>query len=393
MKLSRRIKLARKNNLMKSTMKPFGVLLAATVLCTTLAKADDKPAPAGSGAATAPGAKLDDLFPDPVAIKGKGFEVKRSQFDEDMINVKAEILSQGQEIPQDRISVLKRRVLDNLILNQLLLAKATAADKAKGKEDAEKQLALVKKAEPNEEVLSRELRSRGLTLDKYHERLIEKFTIQSMIRAKVGITDAQVKKFYDDNPSKFEDPEMVRVSYILMNTLDPKTGKPVSDEVKKAKKNKMDDLLKRARAGDDFTKLAKEFSEDPSVKDNGGEIKFPRGSHQIPPEFEQSAFSLKTNQVSEVITMMNSYAIIKLSENIPARKVPLAEASKKIKDYLEQTEVEKMMPKYYEELKKEANVEILDKDLKAIEEMNIPPVDSTAGGASGTDNIGKSPVK
>jgi hypothetical protein len=217
-------------------------------------------------------------------------------------------------------------------------------------------------------------------------------TVQPMLRAKASITEAQIKKFYDDNPSKFEEPEMVRVSYILMSTADPKTGSPLSDERKKTKKTQIDDLLKRARAGDDFTKLAKEFSEDPSAKDNGGEIKIPRNNPRIPPEFEAAAFSLKTNQISDVITTMYGYCIIKLSENIAARKVSLTETSKRIEEYLAQAEVEKMMPKYYAELKKEANVEILDKDLKAIEAIPATdtPVRSTA---TGTESPVKSPVK
>jgi len=54
--------------------------------------------------------------------------------------------------------------------------------------------------------------------------------------------------------------------------------------------------LKRARAGEDFAKLAKEYSEDPGSKDKGGEYKFGRGQIGVP-EFEAAAFSLKTNQI------------------------------------------------------------------------------------------------
>ena len=83
----------------------------------------------------------------------------------------------------------------------------------------------------------------------------------------------------------------------------------------------MEGLLKRARAGEDFAKLAKEYSEDPGSKDKGGEYKFPRG--QMVPEFEAAAFSLKTNQVSDIVTTSFGYHIIKLSEKIPAQKVEL----------------------------------------------------------------------
>ena len=52
------------------------------------------------------------------------------------------------------------------------------------------------------------------------------------------------------NVSHFEEPEMVRVSHILLTTSDPKTSEPLSDAAKTAKHKQMEDLLKKARAGE-----------------------------------------------------------------------------------------------------------------------------------------------
>src|SRR5437763_13727165 len=115
---------------------------------------------------------------------------------------------------------------------------------------------------------------------------------------------------------------MVRASHILIATSDPATGTEMSESEKKAKRKIADDLLKRAKAGEDFAKLAKENSEDPGSKDKGGEYTFPRG--QMMPEFEAAAFSLNTNQVSDVVTTPYGFHIIKLYEKIPAHKEPYA---------------------------------------------------------------------
>ena len=61
-----------------------------------------------------------------------------------------------------------------------------------------------------------------------------------------------------------------------------------------------------------------------------------------PLEFAAAAFSLKTNQVSEVVTTSLGYHIIKLNEKIPARKYDLAKVSPDIKDYLSTEEVKKI---------------------------------------------------
>jgi peptidyl-prolyl cis-trans isomerase C len=182
---------------------------------------------------------------------------------------------------------------------------------------------------------------------------------------KVNVTDADVKKFYDDNPSKFEQPEMVRASHILISTKDMSTGVESTDDQKKAKRKQIEDLLKRARAGEDFAKLAKEFSDDPGSKEKGGEYTFPRG--QMVPEFEAAAFSLKTNQVSDVVTTQFGYHIIKLNEKIPAKKVDYDKVSSDIKDYLKQQQTQKQLPDYISRLKKEAGTEILDEKLKSKE--------------------------
>ena len=125
---------------------------------------------------------------------------------------------------------------------------------------------------------------------------------------------------------------MVRASHILLITRDTATQTDLSEDKKAAKHKQMEDLLKRARDGEDFAKLAKEYSEDPGSKDKGGEYKFARG--QMVPEFEAAAFSLKTNQVSDIVNSSYGYHIIKLSEKIPAQKVEFAEAAADLKEGL-----------------------------------------------------------
>ena len=84
------------------------------------------------------------------------------------------------------------------------------------------------------------------------------------------------------------------------------------------------------------------------------------------PEFEAAAFSLNTNQVSDIITTQFGYHIIKLSEKIPAKKMELAKVSQDIKDYLKGQSVQKELPQYMDKVKKEAGVEIVDERLKPV---------------------------
>ena len=79
-------------------------------------------------------------------------------------------------------------------------------------------------------------------------------------------------------------------------------------------------MLKRARASEDFATLAKTYSEDPGSREDGGELpEFPRG--QMVPEFENAAFALTNNQISDVITTVYGYHIIKLLDKKSSHRI------------------------------------------------------------------------
>jgi peptidyl-prolyl cis-trans isomerase C len=330
---------------------------------------------ASTNAASAdkPALKPSDLFGSKVIAKGKNVEVTRGQLDDEVIRLKAQAAAHGQNTPPE----MERQLLEQLIQVQLLDAKATPEDRAAGKELAEKRFEEAKTKLGSEENLNRQLKLMGATREEVLAKWAQSATAETVLKRelKVNITDADAKKYYEDNPARFEEPEMVRASHILLMTTDPKTNTELTDEQKAAKRKEMEGILKRARAGEDFAKLAKEYSEDLGSKDKGGEYTFPRG--RMVPEFEAAAFSLKTNEVSDIIITRYGYHIIKLSEKIPAKKVEYEKAAKDIKEGLTQQALQKQFPDFVAKLKKEAGVEILDEKLKA---MELPPAANLPAG-------------
>lgn len=309
--------------------------------------------------------KMIELFGDPVIAKGSGFEIKRSQLDSAMISLKAGAAGAGQPLPPDA----DQRVLKNLITMNVLLSKANDADKAKGKELFTQAVERMKtnsrlSDEEFNERLNRQFKAQAMTRAEWEKQGTEQSIIQAMVERelKVEVTEAQVKKYYEENSARFEQPEMVRASHVLIATQDMKSNTEYSAEKKAEKKKLAEDIRKRAKAGEDFAKLAKEYSEDPGSKDNGGEYTFPRG--QMVPEFETAAFALGTNEVSEVVTTQFGYHIIKLNEKLPAKKVELAKVEKDLKDALKQQEIQKLLPDYLDKAMAAAKVEILDEKLK-----------------------------
>jgi peptidyl-prolyl cis-trans isomerase C len=296
-----------------------------------------------------------------VVAKGKGLEIKRNQLDEAYIALKGSAAARGQTIPENQRTDIERRLLDRLIFTQLLLNKANAEDKAKGKEAADKAISQYKSQERSEEAFNQQLKALGTTREQFDKQVLEQAVCEQVLdrelKSKVAVSDAQVKKHYEENSADFEHPEQVRAAHVLISIHDPVTNKDLTEEQKKEKKKLAEKILERAKAGEDFAKLAKEFSDDPGSKDSGGEYTFARG--RMVPEFEAAAFSLKTNQVSDVVTTKFGYHIIKLQEKIPAQRDDLAKVTKDIRDKLASLEIQKQLPDYLDKLKADAGVEIV----------------------------------
>jgi len=366
---------------MKPTILSLVLLLGALTFIPWRALAQ-APAPATTAAPATP-AKPSDLFPDAVVAKGKDVEIKRSQLEDELMHLKARVAAQGQKLNPDQMLLYEQGILEDLIRIQLLRARAADDDKAAAKKMAAKKMADTITELGSEEALDRQLKAADLTRPELLGKWTDAATAENVLKRElnINVTDEDVKKFYDDNPSKFEQPEMVRASHILLMTKDPKTKAELSKEAKEAKHKQIDDLLKRARSGEDFAKLAREFSEDPGSKDSGGEYTFPRG--QMVPEFETAAFSLKTNQISDIVTTQYGYHIIKLSEKIPAKKVELAKVADRVKQSLVGQAIQKDFPAYYAKIKKGAGVQILDEKLK--------PKENPAGLPPGRPPVGSNP--
>jgi len=312
-----------------------------------------------------------------LVAKGPGVEVKRSQLDTEIVNIKSRLASMRQNLPPEQIATLERQALDGLITFQLVLAKATVADKEKGMEAFKAALVKYKTDrkmtdEEFNDQQSRELRIMGATREQWEKQNIDQQILRIVLERelKISVTDADMQKYYDENPSQFEEPEMVRVSHILFMTVDPATQSELPEDKKMAKRKKAEDTRKRALAGENFTKLADELSEDTGVKENHGEYKFSRNDPFVE-EFKAAAFTLSSNQVSEIVTTQFGYHILKQHEKIPSRKIPLSESSERLKDYLKQKDMQTRLPEYFEKLLKDSKVEILDEKLKAVE-INKP---------------------
>ena len=354
---------------MKRLLLPVLAATLCAVGVSRLCAADPKDAksPAVAPPLPKPAVKADDLFPPTVLAKGKGFTVNSKQLDEAFLNFRTASASRGQQPPPDekRLEV-EKKLLDRLIVVEVLKRKASDEDKKKGQAAADKLLADFLKQAGSIEGFRRQVQAMGMTPEsftaQFTERAIVEEVVNREVRDKVPITPQQVQKYYDENPKRFEQPETVRAAHILLTTRDLNSNQELPEDKQKAQRSMAEALVKRARSGEDFGKLAKEFSQDPGSKERGGEYVFARG--QMALEFETAAFNLRPGQISDVVSTKFGYHIIKTLELNPAKKLDFEKVKDRIRDALQQEEADKQMPAYLEKVKKEAGVEILDAKYK-----------------------------
>jgi len=375
---------------MKMKMKQiFCAALATATAISAIAATENSPmqinnTPAATNAApmasTNSGDLMTQLFGDSVIARGTGFEIKRSQLDEVVSGLKASAAARGQTIPPDQMSLVQGRFLNRLIDIQLLLQKATDADKAEGKTKTDEQIADLVKRAGSQENFDEQLKAVGMTQADLRNKMQQEVTAMITLQREVGATatDAEVKQYYADHPADFEEQEKVHARHILFLTIDPTTRQPLPADQKAAKEKQAEDVLKQARSGEDFAKLAEQYSEDPGSKPNGGDLPpFDKegnfGSGQMVPEFTAAAFALTNNQISDVVTTEYGYHIIqslgktpattlKLTDKIPTTDMTVAD---RLKDILAQQKMETLAQPYLDKLEKDGDVEILDADLKA----------------------------
>ncbi|MGZ8940503.1 MAG: peptidylprolyl isomerase, partial [Limisphaerales bacterium] len=101
------------------------------------------------------------------------------------------------------------------------------------------------------------------------------------------------------------------------------------------------------------------LSDDPESKSKAGELTFTKGQGIVPPQFEAAALSLEVGKVSDPVLTVFGYHVIKLLEKIPPGQVPFEKVQERIRAGLQRDTVQKKLPEFVAQLKKDAAVEVL----------------------------------
>ena len=322
----------------------------------TPVKADVKPAdqtPADQPIELPPG--------DGPVAKVNEVEVPRAVFNREFTQTIERYKRARHDVKPALYERLKDNIVRRLVDAEIIAQQAKKMGVEISNEERESKWAEHKKRYGSEDAFKAFLERAG-TSEEDVRRQFDSNLVREKVFAKVSeaveVSPAEVKEFYDKNQARYDEPEQIRASHILIR-LPP----GASPEVKAEKKKKADEIAAKAKKGD-FAALAKEFGEDPT-KDRGGDLGFFTKGRMVK-AFEDAAWKLKNGQVSGVVETQFGFHIIKKVEHKQARKKPYAEVKEQIERSLEARKRNTAIREALQKWKDESKIEIFVKGDEAV---------------------------
>lgn len=318
-------------------------------------------------------------------IKVNGQNITQSQFDEVLNEALGNSMfaQMGIDVKKDKNSfiylMMKDKVVNELIVKSLINQEIDKRKIKVTKEDEDKELKTIIDKIGSKEKFDEILKQNGISSDKFRKDLKDEVKMKKLVEtlSKVQISDADAKKFYNENLNKFKYPDKVRASHILIAanpeeikekiTSDP-ANKGLSKEELQVKINeelasqkaKAEKILAEVKKNPaDFAKIARENSDDTASAKKGGDLGFFAKQEMVEP-FAKVAFAQKPNTISGIVQSPYGYHIILVTDRMKAGQEPLAKVKDEVVAYLENQAQVKVLENLIESLKKQAKIEYVN---------------------------------
>lgn len=224
-------------------------------------------------------------------------------------------------------------------------------------------------------LLLEEAEHRGLDRDpeilakvaRYRQRLLTEKLYQQVAEERGRIDEEEIQSYYESNKDQFSQKERIRARQILI--LVPPNTPPEKEREAEAKAR---EAQSRAKSGEDFLALAKEYSDAPDPVRASELGYFSRG--RMPPEFDQAAFALQNpGEVSDVVRTRLGFHVIQLVDRQPAKEQPLEEVRDRIVRILKSQKTRDVRQSLAAELRAKAQIEIEETFLKEAADAQEAP--------------------
>lgn len=269
-----------------------------------------------------------------------------------------------QQAPPERVEAelreARRNLLERIIDRTLLEQEAERLQVKITDEEVEASLQnLLKSRGATKEELYVDLAKQKMSPERFRDKLRKELMVARMldllVRSHIHVTDKECQEFYENNykdlsPTAQPPGDSVRLQQIILLV------KGGSEKEKEEKKKLLEEIRKRVLKGEDFGKLAKQYTQGPNPE-GGGDCGFFRPGDLLP-ELDRVAFSLKPGEVSQVIETQVGYHLLRvMSREEASAKLPEA-VKAEIRAKLEERQYQQEVRKLVESLRKNAFIDV-----------------------------------
>ncbi|MGN1031906.1 MAG: peptidylprolyl isomerase [Intestinibacter sp.] len=206
----------------------------------------------------------------------------------------------------------KESILQSMEQSEVVYQKAKEVDALPTDEEVQEAVDSFNESVEGDETTKEQAEKAGINDEFLKYVLTRELAIssyQEYYNEKTDVEESKLKEEYEANKDAYN---TVTASHILISTTDD-SGEELSDEKKAEAKEKAEEVLKKAKAGEDFAKLAGEYSDDTSNAEDGGEL----GAftyNEMVEEFSKAAFDLDKGEISDIVETEYGYHIIKVTD-------------------------------------------------------------------------------
>lgn len=296
----------------------------------------------------------DGLGPDVVASVN-GEPVSRAEFEGELARS-----VEGGEKSVEQLEPLKRATLDSMVERVLLLQTAKQLAVAATDAEVDREVLRVSSDYPAA-AFDAELAKRQLTMAEFKQKEAARLTVEKLFKEhvypRVALTEEEIRRYYEEHSDEFNEPEQVHAAQIVVKGL---------DEARR--------IQQQLRSGKKFADLARRYSLSADAKVGGDLGFFARGV--MPPKFDEVAFKLATNQISDVVETEYGFHLFKILEKRPAKKRELVDVRREVEAKLLEEKRVQAQESFLKALREKAQIVVNEQALLAVTVKGGPAAES-----------------
>lgn len=284
-----------------------------------------------------------------------GVEITRKSYAQEILAARAQMTQIGQSVDEDRFGKIRDEILADLIDSELLYQDSLKKGVLITDAQVDAEMNSLKRRFANEKAFEKWLDEMNMSVaemkEKYKKSTAVEALVTQQITRDVTVSEEEIKQYYDNHPEEFASPLFVRASHILIAVAPEAT--PGEKETAMKKMKAVEEKLKK---GEDFSELAKQYSEGPS-RVNGGDIGHFQQGDMVKP-FEDTAFAMPVGAVSGIVETRFGYHLITVTDKQQDAPVPFKIATYDIRKKITWEKSMKKLDAHLNTIRKDAKIEI-----------------------------------